>query len=99
MHSLKFLILLFFMIQFFANNAYSQQCDSCNQLRTEVTACNGKLTITDLIIDGKSLLVLNLFDLNYFFFLKKKKLIKFFFFFFFLKKKKLIILFFLIFFF
>ena len=42
------------MIQFFANNVYSQQCDSCDQLRTEVTACNGTLALTDTNIDGKS---------------------------------------------
>ncbi len=54
MGSLKFLIILIFMIQFFTNNAYSQQCDSCNQLRTQVTACDGKLTINDTNIEGKS---------------------------------------------
>ncbi len=42
------------MIQFFANNVYSQQCDSCDQLRTEATACDGTLTITDTYINGKS---------------------------------------------
>ena len=42
------------MIQFFANHAYSEQCDSCKQLRTEVTACGGTLIMIDNYINGKS---------------------------------------------